>query len=138
MISERAAAVVCEVLRVGDLFPSPWKFSNERLPTDGDQFVAVRPGTDVTDGTIQKTGETVIHYGVQILVRARDSDTAFRKASAIVQYIQQKRDAVTVNGKTFRVVGWSLTTPPSHLTTESQNQREVWVTNGLATIKEGA
>ena len=102
-----------------------------------DNAIAVHDSTPIKDGRIQATGETILHHGIQVMVRGSDYLTAHAKIVAIRNVFDTlKNVAVTAGGTNYTIKQIShLGIIP--LGTEEEIRRRVRFTlNGISTISE--
>lgn len=69
-----------------------------------DNAVAIYDTPGLTDGRIMKTGENIIHHGVQVKFRAKTYILGWRKANDVAQEFEKVlRRTVTVETSTYKV-----------------------------------
>ena len=118
-----------------------WKIYLSNLPdgenTDYDA-VACMDTSPVKDGRIMKTGETIFHHGIQLLVRTSEYNDGYAKASEILEALQVVDDVeITVGTDDFKINNVSPATGIVALGQEKGTKwREMFSLNFLVTLKE--
>lgn len=112
------------------------------LPDKRDEFAlaaAVHDTTGLKDGRYMRGGQSVMHPGIQIMVRAQDYDVGFGKAQAALDALEASGGAtVTVSSAEAYVLhSVSATGPVLSLGAEEGSKRRfLFTVNFLATIEE--
>lgn len=107
------------------------------MPETGNQALCVYDTTGILQGRIQRTGETIETFGIQVRVRAMDYETGYAKAVAINEAFDELlRVEVLFETHFYKIQAVSRKTPIIPLGPESGNKRERFTINYLATIAE--
>jgi hypothetical protein len=103
-----------------------------------DDIVAIIGASDNKDGRIMKTGESIIHEGIQLMVRAVNYNTGWAKAKSLRTAMDGiKRDTVTISGSDYRIDSVTIASGPVAIGQEdSTKRRELFSLNVLVTLKE--
>jgi hypothetical protein len=70
-----------------------------------DRTITVLDTTGIEDGRLMPTGEAPVHHGIQVIVRSRDHQEGYRRATRIRETFarQVNNDVVVVEDTTYRV-----------------------------------
>jgi len=96
----------------------------------------------VKDGRIMSNGETIFHYGVQILLRAKAYNTGYAKCETLMSALEAVDGAQeTIDSKTYQIENVSPSTGIVVLGQEAQEvnsskRRELFSMNFIVTLKE--
>jgi hypothetical protein len=111
-------------------------FVYNRPDTPDAVLVVYNTGAD-SDGTIQRTGESVLHETVQVYLRATTDDPVYVKGLAIQAAMDSVRGTlVSYGGNTYKIHSFRLVTPLTFLGEEEKNKRRQYFINGRLTITE--
>lgn len=82
-----------------------WPIHTAAKPDAPDNLMVTVDTTGFKDGRSQISGESFEHYGVQILIRGADHNTAFRKARAVETALDEsiRMTSVTIGSVTYKV-----------------------------------
>jgi hypothetical protein len=112
-----------------------WPAFYGKLPDNPDIAIAVYNSTPVADGRNQRTGEKLFHHGIQVRVRADDSELSGVKCSEIGEYFDTvARDSVTLDSNVYRIDNISRTSGPIALGQETGRSRFSSTLNALITL----
>jgi len=103
-----------------------------------DNIVAVMDTTPVKDGRLM-SGVNILHYGLQVLVRAVKRSDGYQKCEAIAAALEAVDGATQVVGRytyTFHNISQVTGTVSLGQEEESTKRRELFSINFLATIQE--
>ena len=122
-----------------------WPIFVASLP-DGDEIpddaIASIDTAGVKDGRLNETGENIIHYGVQIIVRSEIHDylSGYTKAQAIESKLEtvDRNEVMIDSGNVFRLDNVSTTSGVVAIGQEEENskRRNLFSCNFLVTLKE--
>ena len=83
-----------------------WPAYADFIPDEGANAILFTNTTARKDGRYMRTGETIIHPGVQILFRGRTQDEAYNKGKEISIFLDSvKRQQVLITTETYRIDG---------------------------------
>ena len=101
-------------------------------------IVACMDTSPVKDGRIMGTGENILHYGVQILLRSTAYNTGYAKMEALRASLESvNRDTIIISANTYRLENVTLTTGVVVVgQEEGSKRRELFSLNFLVTLKE--
>ena len=115
-----------------------WPTYVSSLPsTDGDpdDALALYDTAGVLDGRIMRTGESVIHHGLQLRVRSRSYATAYQKIQEITADLDAvSRALVTIGSNSYIVQSITRTTGVISLGESELRGRRSLVLNMIATL----
>lgn len=145
MISDIPAEVIHRLLIDAELTSLPkykteWASFVGQMP-DGDKTpdtaIAVYDTAGIVDGRIQRTGETIVHPGINIRVRAIGYSAARKKASELFNHLDSvKNQSVQLdNGTSYKVNAFTHTTDIVSLGEQETRNRHSFVLNGIVTIQ---
>jgi hypothetical protein len=100
-----------------------------------DNAVTVFDTTPKNDGSLMKTGEYILHPGVNLRIRSKDYDTGFNKAEEIrIQLCAVKGYEVVMDestGEKVKIKTFGLVGGVNFVGREEQEERYVFTLNGL-------
>ena len=118
----------------------PWGLFISALPDQPDECVAIYDTTGLTDGRIQRTGQEVVHPGIQFTVRSRKYTTGWTQAMAIVNAMilyATTPPKIVLNGSAYHLQCAKMTGPILPLGFEQgTKRRELFTINYILTIPE--
>jgi len=107
-----------------------------------DNAVGCIDTTPIRDGRIMSSGETIFHYGVQLLLRARAYNTGYAKAEVLLSALEIVAGIQEIISlKTYQIDNVSPSTGITVLGQEAQEinvskRRYLFSLNFLVTLKE--
>lgn len=121
-----------------------WGLSYKAMPSGAgnDNYVTCKGATGTTDGSIvtNKTSKTVVELkseAIQIRVRSKNYDMAWKKSEAIREALLQILEQnIIVNGKTFQIHNFQMTSDVTYIGQEEVALREHFTSNWLFTVRE--
>lgn len=114
-----------------------WSCYVAGMPETPDKALCVYETSGILQGRIQRTGETIEHFGIQIRVRAATYQTGWVKARAICDAFDALQNAqVTLDTHTYKINAVTRKSSILHIGPEQNNKRERFTINFLATIRE--
>ena len=145
MIEVTGAEVVYEYLKAQGMLQetnnlNPWWGTVGKKSAQPANHVVVYGPPGVSDGRI-RTGEFIVHPGIQILVRGSTFPVARRRMRQILGKLQEvKMTPITVGTGASAVnvifVSFHLTGDVGHIGQETDGVRELFTMNGTVTIQE--
>ena len=113
-----------------------WPIFVGHMPNEPDSAICVYDTGGDKDGRIMKTGESIIHPGWQIRVRAPGHPEAYAKMNAIRKFIDTiRKESVVIGQDTYIIDALMLTSGPFSLGQETDGKRrEIFTVNGTMTI----
>ena len=118
-----------------------WPIYVNREPDSPDSCITIYDTTDVKQGRIQIDGAIVQKRGIQIRVRAKDHETAWPKADAISDNINETilLTSVTISLSTYVIHAIHQESGPVNLGKEVESsKRNVFTINALVDLKQTA
>jgi hypothetical protein len=113
------------------------------LPDEPDNAICVQDTVGRLDGRIHKTGETIVHPGIQVRVRSESFVLGWAKANEIKTALEQiKNDSVSVvdpisgTTHTYTIHSATLTSPILPIGEGKEGRRENFTINVVLTITE--
>lgn len=140
-ISQIIAQVIAD-LSLGDANQNnDWGIVVAEMPIDPDRVIVVSDTKGVSSGKIMRSGEDIIHHGVQIITRSKAYDEAWIKGRAIQTTLSalSNRAVSVTNGfgtYNFTLEAFSLFGTLIPMGEEEKNRRNLVSFNGLLTINE--
>ena len=146
MITEYSPAqVIHKLLLDAELISDPrqktdWAGFIGSMP-DGDNTpdsaIAVYDTAGIKDGRFMRTGETVIHPGINIRVRAVGYPDSRKKAAELFNFLDGVDDVVVEFDvdSSFKVVSFSHTSDITSLGEQETRNRHSFTLNGIITIE---
>lgn len=137
-----SADIVAAVLRAADVFTLPtdresWPVYAGFFPDDPDEAAGVLNTTPIKDGRYQGTGETILHPGVQLLVRGTTDARAGAKVAAAVNAMDAAlREAVEIGDESFVLQAATLRSGPVALGQEPERRRFLYSVNWTVSLKQ--
>jgi len=117
-----------------------WPAFISSTPESPDQCGTIYDTAGTLDGIIQKTGEQIEHFGLQVRIRSSPNayEAGWNKAREIYDQAGQVRQvAVTVDGADYVIRALTPTTTVTPLgVEEGTKRRELFTVNFIATISE--
>ena len=117
-----------------------WKVFVGNLP-DGDDVdhdaVGCMDTTPIKDGRVMETGETLFHFGCQLIIRSSDYNEGFAKADELKLFLETiQRDTETISGTVYRLDNITIASGVIALGQDGPKRRELFSLNFLVTLKE--
>lgn len=114
-----------------------WPTFYSSLPDDENEAICVYDAEGLADGRIQRTGETILHFGVQVRVRAKTHTEAWKKVHALLPVLDGTfRALVTVEETIYRIQAIHIIAPPVPWRVADDKMRKSFSVNCLTTIQE--
>ncbi len=107
-----------------------WPVFSPKLPATPDNAIVVRGTLGTSDGRSQVNGESQMHHGFQIMVRASTDSEGEVKAQAILDALDKNvyREGVTVDGTNYCIHSVSLKGDVIPIGTETPTSKRVLFT----------
>jgi len=145
-VNHSPAYIVAQYLIGQTLLSNPgdsgdWHVFVGYLP-DGDNVdhnaVGCIDTSPVKDGRVMMSGETILHYGVQLLLRASDYNTGYSKAETLMRNLETITEfKVDIGGDTYIIWNVSPATGVVAIGQDDGSKRwEMFSLNFLVTIEE--
>lgn len=142
MIEHSGADILAAYLIANGVVSNPtagraWPIFINTLPENPDEVVNANDTTGTMDGRSMRTGKTVEHPGIQVVVRGRTYRAAVKLGHQILSIIDQINNAiVTVQGKTYKVYSLRRMTSLIGVGKEEGGSRELVSANFTITYGE--
>ena len=105
-----------------------WPAFLEHMPDKPDECLCVYDTMGIKDGRMMNTMETVMHHGIEILLRSRDYTAPYTKARSISGDLSVLTPQnFSLLGSVYRVYNVTETTAPTHLGEEAGTIRRYYV-----------
>jgi hypothetical protein len=118
---------------------SGYGYFHSSMPASKDAPVCFTCGdtAGTKDGRIQRTGETILHPGLQVRVRAADYATAWKMITwAMAAVDAAKRSTVGIGTTNYILHAFTTSGSPRKLPPEPETNLEWFTISGTATIKQ--
>lgn len=118
-----------------------WPIFTSRLPDSIDRAIMISNQSGLMDGRNLRTGQTITHPGLQVLIRDMSEEDGYDKAFAIATALDAlKRETVVVNASTYIIQavtrkGDIIPLGSGTQDTELERKRFVHTLNAIATIR---
>jgi len=100
-----------------------------------DKAVAIYDVTGIKETSIQRTGETLVHHGINIRARDIDYNSVWKKTKDLFDYLSGVKYIETVvGGISYMVIAFTHSSGIGFLGEVESRQRVSFVLNGTTTI----
>jgi len=115
-----------------------WPIYAGNEPNLPDPLIIVYDTSGITQGRIQRTGETVEHHGIQFQIRGVDYPTTWTKADELRQVIdeQVKYSKLTVDDSKYTIHAITRQSGPIALGKEQGTHRFLFTLNAIVSLCE--
>lgn len=114
----------------------PTFFNYSPPTTEKAQSVSLYDITPTPDGRIQRTGEVILHHGVQIAIRAEEQSVGFKKAYDVASYLSSIHyQQVIIQGCTYLIQSVTISSILP-LGVQEENGLYMFTVNLRATISQ--
>jgi len=119
---------------------SDWPMFVGVFPDNPDQAILLTNTAGVDKGRFMVGGEHQEDYGVTISVRAAKQSTAFDKAKAIKDALNETvlRTSVTIGSNVYEVQAVTTTPGPIYAGKEEASQRKIFTVNAVVDVRQTA
>ena len=115
-----------------------WPIQDSNEPDLPDNLITVYDTAGITDGRVQRTGETAEHKGFMVQIRSTDKPTAWAKAEAIKTAMDESILNLLVTVDTSEYVIYSVTrhSGPVSLGREPSTNRFLFTINAVVSLRQ--
>jgi len=115
-----------------------WPIHVSSEPDAPDDLIVVYDTAGITNGRIQRSGETVEHKGVMVQVRGTDHPTAWAKAEAVNTALDEsvRNSEVTIGSEVYVVYSVTRHSGPISLGREPSTNRFLFSINAVVALRQ--
>lgn len=115
-----------------------WPIHASSEPDLPDNMLTIYDTTGITEGRIQRTGETVEHRGVTIQIRGTDYRTAWSKSNAVRVALDESISvsSVSIGGYNYTVHAVTIKSGPLALGKEPTTNRFLFTINAVMSLRQ--
>lgn len=108
------------------------------IPAVPANVIAVYDPVGYKDGRIMKTGETIVHPGIQLRVRSSTYSVAYDKMQRLAKALDNiRRESIIVENELYVIESVTRAGSPISLGLEESTNRVILVVNSLITLSGG-
>lgn len=104
--------------------PPPWSCFTNTLPDTPDSAVVIGDTAGTLHGKLMRTGEQMLHFGIQVRVRALDDDVAYQKVVLLMENLNKiKMTTVTLGSNQYVIRCAARTSQPVFMGVDKDDQK---------------